>query len=90
MKANMQTNKINDILYVHDPMGTCCNLNEGMEDEYWSVADMIAQLYLDTQALSLDTIRDSLTECFGIDEELIDYDLMVNVFNEVELIIGEL
>ena len=85
MKANMQINKINDILYIHDPMGTCCNLNQGMEEEYWSVSDMITNKYLDDQILSLDSVRDSIIECFGVDESVIDYDQMVKAFDEMEL-----
>lgn len=30
-------------LWEHDPMGTCCNVNEGMEDEYDAIAATILQ-----------------------------------------------
>ncbi len=31
------------LLWHVDPMGTCCNANEGMEDEYWSQARDIGE-----------------------------------------------
>ena len=39
----MNIDEINQILWKLDPMNTCCNVNEGMEDEYWSQASEIAK-----------------------------------------------
>ena len=39
----MNIDEINQILWKLDPMNTCCNVNEGMEDEYWSQASEIAR-----------------------------------------------
>ena len=39
----MNIDEINQILWKLDPMNTCCNVNEGMEDEYWSQASDIAK-----------------------------------------------
>ena len=39
----MNVDAINQILWKLDPMNTCCNVNEGMEDEYWSQASEIAR-----------------------------------------------
>ena len=39
----MNIDEINQILWNLDPMNTCCNVNEGMEDEYWSQASEIAR-----------------------------------------------
>jgi hypothetical protein len=30
--------ELSRILWTKDPMGTCCNVNEGMEDEYDDIA----------------------------------------------------
>ena len=39
----MNIDAINQLLWQLDPMNTCCNVNEGMEDEYWSQASDIAK-----------------------------------------------
>ena len=39
----MNVDAINQLLWQLDPMNTCCNVNEGMEDEYWSQASDIAE-----------------------------------------------
>ena len=39
----MNIDAINQLLWQLDPMNTCCNVNEGMEDEYWSQASEIAR-----------------------------------------------
>ena len=39
----MNVDAINQLLWQLDPMNTCCNVNEGMEDEYWSQASDIAK-----------------------------------------------
>ena len=39
----MNTEALNHLLWQVDPMGTCCNVNEGMEHEYWSLAGSIAE-----------------------------------------------
>ena len=39
----MNVDAINQLLWQLDPMNTCCNVNEGMEDEYWSQASEIAR-----------------------------------------------
>ena len=39
----MNVDAINHLLWQLDPMNTCCNVNEGMEDEYWSQASEIAR-----------------------------------------------
>ena len=39
----MNIDEINQLLWNLDPMNTCCNVNEGMEDEYWSQASEIAR-----------------------------------------------
>ena len=39
----MTVDEINHLLWQQDPMNTCCNVNEGMEDEYWSLASEIAE-----------------------------------------------
>ena len=39
----MNIDEINQTLWKLDPMNTCCNVNEGMEDEYWSQASEIAR-----------------------------------------------
>ena len=39
----MKIDAINQLLWQLDPMNTCCNVNEGMEDEYWSQASDIAK-----------------------------------------------
>lgn len=41
---NTLTERIARRLYELDPMNTCCNVNEGMADEYLSEAQQIAQL----------------------------------------------
>lgn len=41
---NTLTERIARRLYEIDPMNTCCNVNEGMADEYLSEAQEIAQL----------------------------------------------
>lgn len=35
--------ELSQILYEADPMGTCCNVNAGMEDEYDSIAVTILE-----------------------------------------------
>lgn len=40
----MKIDEINKLLWQHDLMGTCCNQNQGMENEYWACADGIAEL----------------------------------------------
>ena len=39
----MTVDEINHLLWQLDPMNTSCNVNEGMEDEYWSQASEIAE-----------------------------------------------
>ena len=39
----MNIDAINQLLWQLDPMNTCCNVNEGMEDEYWSQASDTAK-----------------------------------------------
>lgn len=39
----MNVDAISQLLWQLDPMNTCCNVNEGMEDEYWSQASDIAE-----------------------------------------------
>lgn len=39
----MDAEQLMFLLWQIDPMGTCCNANEGMEDEYWSQARDIAE-----------------------------------------------
>ena len=39
----MNIDEINQLLWNLDPMNTCCKVNEGMEDEYWSQASEIAR-----------------------------------------------
>ena len=39
----MNVDAISQLLWQLDPMNTCCNVNEGMEDEYWSQAREIAR-----------------------------------------------
>ena len=39
----MNVDAISQLLWQLDPMNTCCNVNEGMEDEYWSQASEIAR-----------------------------------------------
>ena len=39
----MNVDAISQLLWNLDPMNTCCNVNEGMEDEYWSQASEIAR-----------------------------------------------
>ena len=41
---NTLTDRIARRLYEIDPMNTCCNVNEGMENEYIPEARQIAQL----------------------------------------------
>lgn len=35
--------QLSHILWTHDPMGTCCNVNEGMEDEYDRIAATVVE-----------------------------------------------
>lgn len=35
--------ELSRILWTKDPMGTCCNVNEGMEDEYDRIAATIVE-----------------------------------------------
>jgi len=50
---------ISQQLYEHDPMTTCCNVNDGMEDEYLSEAkDIVRHL---TEGVPL---RDALIRTF--------------------------
>ena len=39
----MDIETLNNILWRIDPMGTCCAVNEGMEDEYLTEAREIAE-----------------------------------------------
>lgn len=39
----MNHKALTHLLWQVDPMGTCCNVNDGMEDEYWGLAGAIAQ-----------------------------------------------
>ena len=39
----MDAEQLMFLLWHVDPMGTCCNANEGMEDEYWSQARDIGE-----------------------------------------------
>ena len=39
--------ELSRILWEHDPMGTCCNVNEGMEDEYDKIAATMITLSAD-------------------------------------------
>ena len=39
----MNVDAISQLLWQLDPMNTCCNVNEGMEDEYWSQASEITR-----------------------------------------------
>ena len=39
----MDAEQLMCLLWHVDPMGTCCNVNEDMEDEYWSQARDIGE-----------------------------------------------
>lgn len=39
----MDAEQLSFLLWHIDPMNTCCNVNEGMEDEYWSQARDIGE-----------------------------------------------
>lgn len=41
---NYQERKISNLLYSNDPIGTCCRVNKGMEDEYDGIARDIHRL----------------------------------------------
>lgn len=89
MTQEMQTSTINDILYKHDLMNTSCTMNEGMEDEYWSVADYIIEKYMEDNVFTLDLVRDCLLDLFPVGEDFIDHDTLVKVYEEMLLTIEE-
>lgn len=41
---NPQELKISNLLYKNDPIGTCCRVNKGMEDEYDGISRDIYSL----------------------------------------------
>lgn len=51
--------RVSQQLHQHDPMNTCCSVNEGMEDEYLSQAkDIVRHLFEGVP------LRDALTRTF--------------------------
>ena len=83
MIREMQTNTINEILYMADPVGTCCNSNEGMEYEYWAVADDIVSHFMETNEFTVEVLRDTLLEIFNTPEEILDFDQLVEIADEI-------
>ena len=83
LELNGMISQVNDILYKHDPVGTCCNVIEDMENEYWSTSDLIVERYYETQELSEDTIRDAIIEVFGVDESEINWDNYIAACDEI-------
>ena len=83
----MLEQKISNLLYKNDPIGTCCRVNMGMEDEYDGIAkDIYALLDLDIpfrsayhQAISLafcpDFIQRTIPQLYMV--ELYYYDHQV-------------
>ena len=46
----MDTTALSHLLWQLDPMGTCCNTNDDMDDEYWGLADAIQRRLQQGQA----------------------------------------
>ena len=44
VNQRIDVNTMSLLLWQADPMGTCCNMNEGMSNEYYSIADGIVEL----------------------------------------------
>ena len=78
-KANNNTlmDRIMQQLYEIDPMDTCCNVNEGMEDEYILEARQIAQLLGNGVE-----IREAVKQTFDF---MFDEDCLEEKTSEVEL-----
>lgn len=51
--------QISLVLYEHDPMNTCCSVNDGMEDEYDTIASHIADLIAKGSPVD-DALREAL------------------------------
>lgn len=61
---------INTVLYTIDPLHTACGSNEGMEDEYLDVVDVLYRMFqdetLDIREFTAGDIIKALSECFGV------------------------
>ena len=56
---------ISKVLFELDPMNTCCNVNEGMEDEYLTEARTIASL-LRTGIAVRDAVKLTFDEAYWV------------------------
>lgn len=74
--------RINDILYRHDPMHTCCNVNEGMEDEYRQVAEELAGI--PSAALHFMDLRAVLAHWFDDVAGAGSHDALLPVFAAIQ------
>lgn len=59
------TGHISKVLFEVDPMNTCCNVNEGMEDEYLSEARSIASLVRAGSSIR-DAVKLTFDEAFWV------------------------
>ncbi|WP_157058440.1 hypothetical protein [Azoarcus sp. CIB] len=75
----MADRHISEILYRHDPANTCCNVCEGMEDEYDRIAATLAR---DPAHLeSFEAFRHVLVEAFF--EDALSEDALQRSYAEI-------
>lgn len=86
-KRDMLTQKINDVLYKHDPVGTCCALVEGMEEEYWACADEIEQTLFNMGMMTREIILRAIISVFEVEEDEVDFDSLTTAYDEIKLLI---
>lgn len=65
---------INRALYKTDPVGTCCNQMEEMEDEYLTLAKIIAENWNQEYGMKTSEFFGFITDYFGLDIQDIDED----------------
>ena len=75
----MSPESISEALWRHDPANTCCNVNEGMEDEYDRLAAVIASVPVPD--LTLERFRSILAKSF--DDDLLDDRAVIKSYAEI-------
>lgn len=75
----MTERQFSQILYRHDPANTCCNVCEGMEDEYDRIAATLARDRASLQSYA--AFRSVLVEAFF--EEALAAEALLRSYEEI-------